>query len=143
MLRFYRQKRNILFSDDGESLLYSQRTEMSQYSIKRVKVGSLTKYRRTEHCTLKSCDAIVPAIIAVLPGGQFPWERITVLYDSKSATGSSAWLTEMIAKYLCRQLLQQRIREPYDSKTYSWKISGYNKMIAKFAIKACFLYLTC
>ena len=70
MLRFYRQKRNILFSDDGESLLSSHRTEISKYSIIRIKVGSLTKYRRTEHCTLKSCDAIVPEIIAVGLAGQ-------------------------------------------------------------------------
>lgn len=48
MLRFYRQKRNILFSDDGESFLSSHRTEMSKYSIKRVKVESLIKYQRTE-----------------------------------------------------------------------------------------------
>lgn len=58
MLRFYRQKRNILFSDDGKSLLSSQSTEMSHTgsgypgvsnkAIKRKCFGfSLTKSNNT------------------------------------------------------------------------------------------------
>jgi len=99
MLRFYRQKRNILFSDDGESLLSGQSMETSRLLRLWLKVGGLTEYRRTEHCTLKSCDAIVPAIIAVGLAGQDSHIKCQMFYELPCSSAEAS--------------AERGIREPY------------------------------